>query len=113
MNVGSHREPDERWSTDPHNPNRPLPHDAETWTDYLDRATRDLGNILDRHPSGRVLVVGHTETLAAMYALLLGVRNLGSLKVDMKPCGLSVWRAVQEWSGAVYAKQRWALVDRR
>ncbi|MEV6924093.1 histidine phosphatase family protein [Dactylosporangium sp. NPDC051485] len=101
----------ERWPLDPHNLIRALPDDAEPWPTYLDRAAADLDEILHQHLGGRIVIVGHTETVSAMYAPLLGVHDLGRLKVDLGHCEVSVWRAVGEWPGAQHNSQRWSLRD--
>jgi probable phosphoglycerate mutase len=57
------------WPADPHVPRRPRAPGCEPWQAYLDRAQQALQQIIATHPGGRVLVVGHSETLAAMIAL--------------------------------------------
>ncbi|GII26520.1 histidine phosphatase family protein [Planosporangium mesophilum] len=99
-----------QWGIDPLDPIRPAAEGAESWRTYVDRAAGVLDSILDEHPGGRVLVVGHSETIAAMYALLLGSPDLGRLKVGMWYCALSAWQATRERPGSVVAHQRWTLV---
>jgi broad specificity phosphatase PhoE len=98
----------QRWPVDPDNPTRPLAPDSEPWAAYLERATVDLDYILESTRAGRVVIVGHTETVNAMYALLLGVRTLARLRVTLSPCEVSTWRAVPERQGAAYTAQRWS-----
>lgn len=54
-----------------HNPDQPYAPGAETWNQYLDRATTALQAILDRHAGQRVLIVAHGETIEAAHVLLL------------------------------------------
>jgi 2,3-bisphosphoglycerate-dependent phosphoglycerate mutase len=97
------------WPSDPHNATLPLAPGAETWTAYLDRATATLSSLLDDHPGGTLIVVGHTETLTAMLHLLLGVPTLGRLKLSFDHCAASTWQATTEWPGSAVTCQRWTL----
>lgn len=54
-----------------HNPDQPYAHGSETWNQYLDRATRTLRGILDKHPGERILIAAHGETIEAAHVLLL------------------------------------------
>ncbi|MBN1172989.1 MAG: histidine phosphatase family protein [Micromonosporaceae bacterium] len=54
-----------------HDPDQPYAPGAETWNQYLDRATTALQAILDRHAGQRILIVAHGETIEAAHILLL------------------------------------------
>ncbi|GAB1643542.1 histidine phosphatase family protein [Krasilnikovia sp. MM14-A1259] len=57
---------------------------SEPWPDYLARASRGLGRILDEHTAGgRVIVVGHAETVTAAFQFLLGIYDLGRLRMNL------------------------------
>lgn len=78
------------WPADPLAPRRPRARRSEPWQTYLERAQRALERILAANPNGRVLVVGHTETLAAMVALRgngTGHRFVRSLDF----CAMTTW----------------------
>jgi len=56
----------------PHaHPDQPYAAGAETWNDYLTRATAFLATLPDRHPGQRLLLACHGETVHAVHALLL------------------------------------------
>ncbi|MGC9667699.1 histidine phosphatase family protein [Planosporangium sp. 12N6] len=95
--------------TDPDNPVRPASASAETWAAYLARASACLQTILD-DLTGRVLVVGHSETLTAAFHLLLGVDTLGRLKLALDHTAVTTLRPVREYAGVV-VEQRWQLVQ--
>jgi probable phosphoglycerate mutase len=97
------------WQADPDNPTRPAAPGAEAWTGYLDRATATVARLLDRHSSGALVLVGHSETLAAIFHLLLSVSTLGRLKVAFDHCAITRWHATVEWPGAHSQYQRWSL----
>ena len=99
------------WQPDPHNPTRPAAPGAEAWNAYLDRATATVARLLDRHPSGTLLVVGHSETLAAILHLLLNVPTLGRLKLAFDHCAITRWQATVEWPGTHSPHQRWSLLQ--
>ncbi|MGH3712950.1 MAG: histidine phosphatase family protein [Micromonosporaceae bacterium] len=94
---------------DPVNPDRPLAPGGEGWVSYLTRAHAALTRILDGH-TGRVLIVGHTETLKAAYSLFLGHDDLHRMKFDFDHTALTIWRPASEWPGAAPTHQRWTLV---
>lgn len=98
------------WRADPHNPTRPAAPGGEAWCAYLDRATAALGQLLDHHPGGRIVVVGHTETLTALLHHLLGEAALGRLKLAFDHAACSTWQTTTEWPGITPAWQRWTLV---
>ncbi|PSK64840.1 2,3-bisphosphoglycerate-dependent phosphoglycerate mutase [Micromonospora sp. MH33] len=54
-----------------HNPDQPYATGSETWNQYLDRATRTLRQILERHAGRRILIAAHGETIEAAHVLLL------------------------------------------
>ncbi len=55
----------------------------ETWDTYLDRALFRLKSLVARHPGGRVVMVGHSEMVSAVYMLFTGCRDLGGLRVPL------------------------------
>ncbi|MGH3646505.1 MAG: histidine phosphatase family protein [Micromonosporaceae bacterium] len=94
---------------DPANPDRPLIPGGEDWISYLARAHTALTRILNRH-TGRVLIVGHTETLKAAYSHFLGHHDLHRMKLDYHHTALTTWRPAREWPGAARTHQRWTLI---
>jgi 2,3-bisphosphoglycerate-dependent phosphoglycerate mutase len=52
-------------------PDQPYAAGAETWNDYLNRATAFLATLFDRHPGERILLACHGETIHAAHTLLL------------------------------------------
>jgi probable phosphoglycerate mutase len=56
-----------------HDPDRPYAPGSECWNAYLRRATDALQRILGQHTGGRILIVGHGETIEAVHTLLLGL----------------------------------------
>lgn len=54
-------------------PHHPIARDAESWSTYLQRATKILRELLARHTGDTVLVVGHGETVTAAVHLFLDV----------------------------------------
>lgn len=99
----------QQWSPDPDRPSRPLPDGGEPWRQYLDRAHACLSSILNGHPGGRVVLVGHSETVTAAFTLLLAVRSLGALKIDIEPTGITTLVAATEHPNVPASVQRWAL----
>ena len=97
------------WRADPDNPTRPAAAGAEAWTGYLDRATATVARLLDRHPSGALLLVGHSETLAAIFHLLLSVSTLGRLKVAFDHCAVPMARHRRMARRAQPLPERWSL----
>lgn len=79
------------WPPDPLAPRRPRARGSEPWQAYLERARQALEQIMATHPGGRVLVVGHAETLDAM-------ATLPAISDDRRPvttldfCAVSTWR---------------------
>lgn len=98
-----------QWPPDPDRPSRPLVDGGEPWRDYLARAHACLTGILTEHPGGRIVVLGHSETVTAMLTLLLGASGLGALKVDLHPTGITRLAAAREWPNVPITTQRWAL----
>ncbi|GEM_PF-1112838 len=96
---------------DPDNPVRPIADGGERWTDYLARAAAALTAILNTAPGGRVLVVGHSETAAAAFAMSLGTNQLGKMKVRLDCAGITRWRPADEYPGVRTAAPRWELVS--
>lgn len=62
-------------------PDRAYAQGSDTWNGYLRRVTAALDLVLDRHMGGRLLVVGHGETIEAAHALLLGPAGSATLRV--------------------------------
>jgi 2,3-bisphosphoglycerate-dependent phosphoglycerate mutase len=100
-----------KWPHDPNNPTRPAAPDAEAWNAYLNRATTTVTRMLDGHPSGTLLVVGHSETLTAVFHLLLNVPTLGRLKLAFDHCAVTRWQTTIEWPGTRSPYQRWSLLQ--
>ncbi len=78
----------------PDSPDQPYAAGAETWNQYLRRATTVLHAIVRRHRGQRVLVVGHPDTITAGHVLLLAVppdARLG-LRFHTDATGLTWWR---------------------
>jgi probable phosphoglycerate mutase len=106
-----------RWSdarddfaTDPRNPARSAAPGAESWQAYLDRACGALTEILDHHHEGRLLVVGHSETVVATWLLLLGAASLGRLRISVGHTAVNAWRTVPEHRGVAVDRQRWTVI---
>jgi probable phosphoglycerate mutase len=77
-----------------YSPDQPYAPGAETWNQYLRRATAAMQAIVRRHRGQRILVVGHPETVAACHVGLLGLApevRLG-LRFRTDPAGLTWWR---------------------
>jgi broad specificity phosphatase PhoE len=98
-----------RWGPDPDRPSRPLAQGGEPWRTYLARAQASLAGIVAGHPGGRVVVIGHSETLTAAFTLLIGVHTLHGLKVDVDHTGITRLVAVAEYPHVPAGVQRWAL----
>jgi probable phosphoglycerate mutase len=76
-------------------PDHALAPGAETWHQYLRRATTCLGELHRRHRGGgRVLIVGHRETVAACHVWLLGLPAdlRAGLRFRTDPTGITRWR---------------------
>jgi 2,3-bisphosphoglycerate-dependent phosphoglycerate mutase len=58
-----------------HSPDQRYAPGSESWSAYLDRATRALEIILARHDGYRVLVLAHGETIEAAHTLLLNLAS--------------------------------------
>lgn len=99
-----------RWPHDPHHPSRPAAPRSEAWVGYLDRATATLRRLLDNHPGGTIVVVGHSETLTAMLHLLLDAPTLARLKLTLDHGAITTWQATTEWPGTYFPYQRWTLL---
>ncbi|MGK8488023.1 histidine phosphatase family protein [Nocardia asiatica] len=66
---------------------------AESWSAYLQRASACLADLMARD-SGRTVVVGHTETVVAAFASLLGTADLGRLGIGVDYTALTEFRQV-------------------
>jgi len=75
-------------------PDRPYAPGAETWNDYLDRATAFLAALLDRHAGQRILIAAHGETIQAAHILLLGLPRAARTQVEFRTdhTGLARWQ---------------------
>jgi probable phosphoglycerate mutase len=98
-----------QWPPDPDRPSRPLVDGGEPWRDYLARAHACLAGILTDRPGGRIVVIGHSETVTAMLTLLLGVSAIGALKVDQHPTGITGLTATRERPNVPIITRRWTL----
>lgn len=98
-----------RWPPDPDRPSRPLADGGEPWRTYLARAHTCLAGILAEHPGGRIVVIGHSETVTAMLTVLLGVPTLGALTIDLHPAGITRLTAARERPNVPITTQRWTL----
>lgn len=94
---------------DPDRPSRPLVPGGERWRDYLARAQDRLAEILNHHPGGRVVVIGHSETLTAMFTWLINTSQLGALRLDLHHTGITRLIASQELPDVQVEQQRWLL----
>jgi probable phosphoglycerate mutase len=79
------------WPADPFG-GRPQAPGREPWLTYLARAQQSLSGILGAHPGGRVLVVGHNETLAAMIALCHERDDQRGPRPHLDFCAVSTWQ---------------------
>jgi 2,3-bisphosphoglycerate-dependent phosphoglycerate mutase len=98
-----------RWRHDPDRPSRPLIDGGESWRTYLNRAHTSLAGIFGNHPGGRVVIVGHSETVTAALTLLAGVTTLQALKVDLHHTGITRLVAAPEHPRVALGFQRWGL----
>lgn len=98
-----------RWRPDPDRPSRPLIEGGESWRTYLNRAHASLAGIFGSHPGGRIVVVGHSETVTAAITLLLGTPELNALKFDVDHTGITRLIATPEHPRVSLAYQRWGL----
>lgn len=91
-------------------PELPLAHGGEPWTASATRVMQALTRLRAGDPSGRILVVGHAETVKAAYHLFLGIPASQPLpiKLMVANASLTTWRP----TGATYANGvgRWTLV---
>lgn len=99
----------QRWPPDPAKPGRVLIDGGETWSQYLVRAHACLKTVLDTHPGGRIVIIGHNETISAALSLLLGVSSLGALTLHISNTGITRLVSVQEYLHVTVTTRRWAL----
>jgi probable phosphoglycerate mutase len=92
------------------NPVRPTMPGSEPWTQYLARAMDCLRHISDEVNTGRALVVGHSETLTALFSMLLGTSDLVRLKITLDFAAITTFRAVREYDGVPATRSRWELI---
>jgi probable phosphoglycerate mutase len=98
-----------RWPPDPGRRSRPLATGGERWADYLARTHACLSRLLNGIADRPAIVVAHSETFTAAYMLLIGVADLGALRVDVAPTGITRLTAVPERPNVPVAVQRWSL----
>lgn len=79
---------------------------GEPWSAYARRATGCVRRLL-AGGEPLVLVVGHTETVAAVFTLLVGDTGLGDLAVNVDYTALTTFRSLT----ARQHRQRWELVS--
>lgn len=99
-----------RWPCDPQTSTRPAAPEGEPWAAYLGRSAAAVSRLLDSHPDSRVVIVGHSETLTTALHLLIGVNELGRLKIAFDHCAITAWQPTVEWPGTDFRHQRWTLV---
>jgi probable phosphoglycerate mutase len=75
-----------------HAPDRPFANGSESWSQYLDRATKALQRILDQHDGQRILVAAHGETIEAANNLLLALPRNACLRLGFVTDHASVTR---------------------
>jgi 2,3-bisphosphoglycerate-dependent phosphoglycerate mutase len=102
----------QRYRGDPDWPAWPLIDAGESWTDYATRSQARLATILNTL-TGRVVVIGHTETTISLLLLLLGGTSLGMLELVIPPTGITHIRAVPVSvpPSASPATRRWEIVS--
>lgn len=88
-------------------PHQPIAPGAESWADYLYRATTTLREILDRHTGEAVLIVGHGETVttAAHHFLALGAEHRASVAFAAHYASITRWE--QQPLAATSASEGW------
>jgi probable phosphoglycerate mutase len=99
----------QRWPADPDRPSRPAIDGGEPWRRYLDRAHECLAAIFRQHPGGRVIIVGHSETITAAMTLLTGTLDLRTLRVDARHTGITRFNSRPEVPGVTLVAPRWSL----
>lgn len=84
-------------------PDVPFAPGAETWHQFLSRATAALAELLDRHAGQRILVLAHAETVEAAHTLLLGLPAGSSTRIgfDVDHTALTRWVQRSSPVGAV------------
>jgi probable phosphoglycerate mutase len=87
-------------------PDQPFAPGAESWNQFVDRATSCLTEILVGHAGHRVLVVGHAETVEAAHTLLMGLPP-GRAAFVVAHASLTWWSHRQPQVGAA----RWHLIS--
>ncbi|CAI7973443.1 histidine phosphatase family protein [Parafrankia sp. BMG5.11] len=87
-------------------PDRPFAEGAESWNQYLARAMAALGEIIERHPEQRVLVVAHAETVEAAHTRFLRLPSRPGVGFAVAHCSITWWSHRAPEFGAA----RWQLV---
>lgn len=88
-------------------PDQPLAPGAEAWTSYLDRAQSVLRAIVDRHPDGVVLIVGHGETITAAAHLFLNLDAAVRAAAGFTAHYASITSWEQQPLAATFPDDRW------
>ncbi|MFF0489771.1 histidine phosphatase family protein [Nocardia sp. NPDC004068] len=93
-------------------PNRPLVPNGETWLQYLERSRRALEQLLARHRSQRVLLVGHGETVSTAYHYFFGLPGTSQsfATAAVYNASITVWTQQPISWTRPDAGSRWALV---
>jgi probable phosphoglycerate mutase len=86
-------------------PDEPFAAGAESWNQFVDRATSCLAEIVASHAGRRLLVVGHAETVEVAHGLLLGLPR-GAAAFVVSHASLTWWSHRQPPVGPA----RWHLV---
>lgn len=88
-----HTRPDSPWATG-----------SDTWNGYLQRASRDLRQILNRHRAERILVAAHGETVIATHTLFLQL-SPDSAGFTVNHASVTCWQNHRNQRG----QERWLL----
>lgn len=92
---------------------RPLASGAETWRQYLGRSCVALSRIITVHNAGRVLVVGHGETVDAAFHHFLDLPpdSRATVAVAAHHASLTTWQQQPiSWTRPA-AGMRWTLMS--
>jgi broad specificity phosphatase PhoE len=99
-----------RWPVDPDFtiPPPPAP-DAESWQENLRRSMRCLSRLLDDVGGGRIVVIGHVETLESAYSVLLETEDLRRLRLTQGNCCVTSWYKTPLTEGPPTVERPWTM----